>query len=121
MSAGSGPRPARAAPRSGYGGLWSCTARSTRVEAWESPRLATAPRPAGARPPQHRTTRPLPAPDLRSRRPGGRPERGEVPPLVARVERRAVVCCVGCLDLGRAVARQEGSERLIDERRIRQL
>src|SRR5207247_7766028 len=52
---------------------------------------------------------------------GGRSERSEISPLVARVEWLPVVRRVGGVDLDRAVAGHEGSERLVDERRIRQL
>src|SRR5438128_4181610 len=107
MSAARGLRPARAAPHSGYRGSWSCTARSACVEGAESPHLETAPQPAAARPRQARTTRPLPAQAVRSRRAGSPPERGEVSPLVVSVEWDAIVCRVGSVDLDRAIAGQE--------------
>src|SRR5216683_6615286 len=121
MPAGSGLRPARVAPRSGFLGSWSCTARPAPVATGGSPRLATARPPAGGRLREARTTRPLPGPEVRSRCPGGSPERREVSPLVARFQRITVVRRVRAIDLDGAVPGQEGGERLVDERRIREL
>src|SRR5205814_10188070 len=95
-----------------------CTVRSACAEGAGSPRLETAPRLGGARSREARTTRLLPAPDARSRRAGGRPEGGEVAPLVAGVEWQTVVRGVGRIDLGRAMTRDESGERFVDERGI---
>src|SRR5947199_10546605 len=56
-----------------------------------------------------------------SRRAGSRPERGEVSPLVVRIERHPVVSRVGSVDLSRAMVGEESTERLVDERGIRKL
>src|SRR6266851_1911470 len=118
---GRGRRQARATPHSGYRGWWLCTARSAFVEAAESPRLGTAPPQAAARSRRAHTTRPLRAPEVASRRAGSPPERGEVSPLVVRVERHAVVSRVGSVDLTPAMSGEESTERLIDERGVRKL
>jgi hypothetical protein len=98
-----------------------CTGRLASAEAAESPRLATAPRPAAARNRRAHTTRPLRAPEVPSRCAGSRPKRGEVAPLVVRVERHTIVSPVGCVDLARAMAGDESTERLIDECGVRKL
>ncbi len=67
------------------------------------------------------TTRPLRAPGVPSRRAGSRPERGEISPLVVRVERHTVVSRVGSVDLAPAMSGEESTERLIDERSVRKL
>src|SRR6266545_5060160 len=121
MSAGLGRRPARAAPRSGDRESWLCTGRPASVEASESPRLETAPRPAAARSRPAHTTRPLRAPEVPSRFAGSLPERGEVSPFVVRVERHTVVSSVGSVDLTRAVAGEKSTKRLVNERGIAKL
>lgn len=90
-------------------------------EAAESLRLETARRPADARSRRAHTTRLLRAPEVPSRLAGSRPERGEVSPLVVRVERQTVVRRVGSVDLTRAMTGKESTERLIDQRGIRKL
>src|SRR5438067_2052961 len=121
MPAGPGLHPARAAPRSGSRESWSYTVRSTRAEAAESRRPGIAPRRGGARPRRAHTTTPPPGPEARSRCAGSPPEGVEVSPFVACVDRVFVVCRVRSIDLDRAVAGHESSERLVDERGIRQL
>src|SRR2546427_11622483 len=121
MPAGRGLHPARAEPRLGSHGSWSYTARSARAEAAESRRPGITPRPGGARPRPVHTTTPRPGPEVRSRCAGCPPEGVEVSPLVARADWVFVVCRVRSIDLDRAVAGHESSERLIDESGIRQL
>jgi hypothetical protein len=56
-----------------------------------------------------------------SRRACSRPERSEVSPFVFRIQRHTVICLVGSVDLDRAIAGEESTERLVDESGIRQL
>jgi hypothetical protein len=116
-----GRRRARAAPRLGSRGSWSYTARPTCAVAAESRRPGTIQRPGGARPRRAHTTTPLPGPEEPSRCAGSSPEGVEVSPLVAGLDWVSVVRRVRSIDFDRAVAGQESSERLIDERGIRQL
>ena len=93
--------------------------RSVRAADAESLRRAKAPRPDDVRCREAHTTKPRPAPEVRSRRAGSRPEGGKIPPLVARVEWVHVISRVPIIDLGRSLPCQQSSEGFVHERRIR--
>ena len=115
---GSGRRRVPGRPGWGVPGLSSWTARRALAEPAGSPRRAKGQRPGAGRRRPVRTTTPHPEWGARSRCGGRPPERRQVAPLVGLVERVLVVGGVTRLQLGGAIAKQQRSQCLIDERGV---
>jgi len=89
------------------------------VSVW--PHHGKGPRQGDVRSQATRTTRPLPLPALLSRGCRTLAEGRQVPPIVGLIQWMLVIDGITAIDLGSSMAGQQGSQGLIQERRVVQL